>query len=98
MGPEDIEKLLRPPNIHFPPSRLICIENTHNRAGGAIWSSSQTKAIFDLAKNHGLGVHLDGARIFNAAMAQDIDVRELTIALDRMHVTKMEEASFDKDR
>jgi len=82
MTPEDIEKALRPPNIHFPPTSLICIENTHNRAGGAMWSPSETKAVFDFAKSHGLNVHMDGARIFNAAVAQGLDVREFTRFVD----------------
>jgi threonine aldolase len=82
--PQDIEPNLRPPNIHFPPTSLICIENTHNRAGGTIWTPSQTKAVFDLAHKRGLKVHMDGARIFNAAVAQNIDVRELTQFVDSM--------------
>jgi threonine aldolase len=84
MSPEDIEAALRPPNIHFPPTSLICIENSHNRAGGTVWTPSQTKAVFDLAKRHGLNVHMDGARIFNAAVAQGIDVRELTRYVDTL--------------
>jgi threonine aldolase len=84
MSPEDIEASLRPPNIHFPPTSLICIENSHNRAGGTVWSPSQTKAVSDLAKSHGLNVHMDGARIFNAAVAQGIDVRELTRHVDTL--------------
>ena len=84
MAPHDIEVVLRPPNIHFPPTSLICIENSHNRAGGAVWSPSQTKAVFDLAKSHGLNVHMDGARIFNAAVAQNVDVREFTRHVDTL--------------
>jgi threonine aldolase len=84
LTPQHIEPNLRPPNIHFPPTSLICIENTHNRAGGTIWTPLQTKAVFDLAHNKGLKVHMDGARIFNAAVAQNIDVRELTQFVDSM--------------
>ena len=84
MSPQDIESSLRPPNIHFPPTSLVCIENTHNRAGGTIWTPSQTKAVFELAHRRGLKVHMDGARIFNAAVAQNIDVRELTQFVDSM--------------
>jgi threonine aldolase len=82
--PQDVELAIRPPNIHFPPTTLICIENSHNRAGGTVWSPTQTKAIFDLAKSHKLNVHMDGARIFNAAIAQDIDVREFTKYVDSL--------------
>jgi threonine aldolase len=84
MAPEDIEKALRPPNIHFPPTSLICIENTHNRAGGTMWSPTQIKAVFDFAKSRGLRVHMDGARIFNAAVAQNLDVREFTRYVDTL--------------
>jgi threonine aldolase len=84
MTPQDIEAVLRRPNIHFPPTRLICIENTHNYAGGTVWSPSQIKAVCDFAKTRGLNVHMDGARIFNAAVAQNIDVRELTRYVDTL--------------
>ncbi len=84
MTPVDIEAALRPPNIHFPPTSLVCIENTHNRAGGAIWTPSQTKLVYDFAKGRGLNVHLDGARIFNAAVAQNLDPREFTRNVDTL--------------
>jgi threonine aldolase len=84
MTPQDIEAVLRQPNIHFPPTRLICIENTHNYAGGTVWSPSQIKAVCDFAKTRGLNVHMDGARIFNAAVAQNIDARELTRYVDTL--------------
>jgi threonine aldolase len=84
MSPQDIESVLRPSNIHFPPTSLVCIENSHNRAGGTVWSPTQTKAVFDLAKNRKLNVHMDGARIFNAAVAQNLDVRDLTRYVDTM--------------
>jgi threonine aldolase len=84
LNPQEVEANLRPPNIHFPPTSLVCIENTHNRAGGTVWTSSQTRAVFDLAHRHGLKVHMDGARIFNAAVAQNIDVTQLTQYVDSL--------------
>lgn len=84
LTPQDIESNLRPANIHFPPTSLVCIENTHNRAGGTVWTPAQTKAVFDLAHGRDLKVHMDGARIFNAAVAQSIDVTELTRYVDSM--------------
>jgi threonine aldolase len=84
MSRKDIEDVLRPPNIHFPTTSLICIENTHNRAGGTVWSPSQIKAVSDLAKDHDLRVHMDGARIFNAAIALGLDVREFTKHVDTL--------------
>jgi len=76
--PKGIGSALRPPDIHFPATSLVCIENTYNRAGGKVWTPSQIKAVFGFAHSRGLKVHMDGARIFNAAISQDIDVEELT--------------------
>ena len=84
MIPEDIEKELRPRNIHFPPTSLICVENTHNRAGGTIWHPSQIKAVHDLARKHGLKVHMDGARIFNAAVGLGLNVQDFTKHVDSL--------------
>jgi len=84
MKSEDVEKALRPADIHFPPTSLICIENTHNRGGGTIWHPSDIKAISDLARNHGLKVHMDGARVFNAAIGLDLDVQEFTKHVDTL--------------
>jgi threonine aldolase len=82
MKPEEVEKALRPPDIHFPPTTLLEIENTHNRAGGTIWHPTDIKAVADVAKKHGLKIHMDGARVFNAAVALGVDVRELTKDVD----------------
>ena len=84
MTPESVEAALRPPDIHFPPTSLVCIENTHNRAGGTMWTPTQIKAVSDIAKKHKLKVHMDGARIFNASVAQNLDVREFTKHVDSL--------------
>lgn len=73
-----IEVAIRPDNPHFPRSRLICLENTHNRCGGAYLTPEYMRQVRTLADKYGLRIHLDGARIFNAAVALGIDVRELT--------------------
>ena len=78
----DVEAAIRAENVHFPRSRLICLENTHNRCGGAVLTPEYTKAVCQLAQRHGLAVHLDGARIFNAAVALGVDVRELVEDVD----------------
>jgi threonine aldolase len=78
----DVEAAIRPENIHFPRSRLICLENTHNRCGGAVLTPEYTKAVCQLAHRHGLAVHLDGARVFNAAVALGVDVKELVKDVD----------------
>ena len=60
---------IRPENVHYPTTRLVCLENTHNRGGGSCYSWSDMAAISEVAKQHGIARHLDGARIFNALVA-----------------------------
>ena len=79
---EDIEAAIRPDNVHFPRTRLVCLENTHNRCDGAPLTVEYTARVVDLARRHHLAVHLDGARIFNAAVALGVDVKELTRGVD----------------
>jgi len=79
---EDIEAAIRPDNVHFPRTRLICLENTHNRCYGTPLRPEYMDAVGELARRHGLAVHLDGARIFNAAMALGVDVKKLTCHAD----------------
>ncbi|UCC62400.1 MAG: low-specificity L-threonine aldolase [Anaerolineae bacterium] len=79
---EDVEAAIRPENPHHPRTRLICLENTHNRCGGVVLTPGYTDAVGELAHRRGLAVHLDGARVFNAAVALGLDVRELTRAAD----------------
>jgi threonine aldolase len=79
---DDIEAAIRSSDIHMPPTRLLCLENTHNRCGGVAIAPEPFRAACDLAHRHGLAVHLDGARIFNAALAVGCDVRELTAPAD----------------
>lgn len=74
---DDIEAAIRPDNPHFPRSRLICLENTHNKCDGTPLSLAYTSEVASLARNRGLKVHLDGARVFNAAVALEVDVREV---------------------
>ena len=72
----EIEEAIRPDDEHEPITRLVCLENTHNRKGGVVYPIEEMLSIRDLAKERGLRVHLDGARIFNAAAASGIDVKE----------------------
>ncbi len=81
---EDIQAAIRTDNVHFPRTRLICLENTHNRCGGAALTPEYTDSVAELARKHGLLVHLDGARIFNAAVALGVDVKELTRSVDSL--------------
>ena len=82
----DVERAIRANDIHYPRTRLICLENTHNRAGGAVVSSEQMKDVYDVAQRHRIPVHLDGARLFNASVALGVDVRELTRYTDSVQV------------
>ncbi len=77
-----VEGAIRPKNIHYPQTSLLCLENTHNRCGGAVLTPDYTSTISDLAHKHDLRVHLDGARIFNAAVALDIPASELAKPVD----------------
>jgi len=81
---EDIEAAIRGDDVHFPRTRLICLENTHNRCNGSALTPQYTDAVAGLAKNRSLAVHLDGARIFNAAVALGVDVKELTRSVDSL--------------
>jgi len=73
-----VEWAIRQDDIHLPPTSLICLENTHNRAGGRIFPLDDMKAVFNVAKKHDLPVHLDGARIFNASVASGVSVKDFT--------------------
>ena len=81
---EDIEAAIRGHNVHFPRTRLICLENTHNRCNGSALTPEYMETVAALAGDRGLMVHLDGARIFNAAVALQVDVKELTRHADSL--------------
>ncbi len=82
LRPADVEAAIRPDNVHFPRSRLVALENTHNRCGGAALSAEQIHAVAAVAHAHGLRVHLDGARIFNAAIALGVPASTLAAEAD----------------
>lgn len=79
---EDIEAAIRPNDPHDPVSRLICLENTHNRCGGTYQSVEYMQQVSAFAHARGLLVHLDGARIFNAAAAQKVAAKDLAAGAD----------------
>lgn len=79
---EDILLAIRPDDPHFPETRLVTLENTHNRCGGAVLSAGYMRAVGELVHQHGLYLHLDGARIFNAAVALGVPARELAGVAD----------------
>ncbi|MBM3143478.1 MAG: low-specificity L-threonine aldolase [Chloroflexi bacterium] len=79
---DDIREAIRSDDPHHPITRLIALENTHNCCGGAVLTAEYTQAVADLAHANGLVLHLDGARIFNAATALDVDVASLVAPVD----------------
>lgn len=86
MNPSDVRNAIRSQDIHFPDTSLICIENTHNRSGGSIVSSENMRAIYEIAQQASIPVHIDGARLFNAAVASDKQVKEYTQYCDSVQV------------
>jgi threonine aldolase len=82
----DVENLLRPDDIHQPRSRLLCLENTHNRGGGALYPQENIDRLCDWAHAHGLATHLDGARLFNAVVATGVVADRLVRGFDTVSV------------
>lgn len=79
---DEIETAIRPDDIHYPITRLIALENTHNRCGGVALSASYTESVGELAHKNGLKLHIDGARIFNAAAALGVEACKLAAPAD----------------
>ena len=79
---DEIEAAIRSDNDHFPITSLICLENTHNRCGGSVLSVDYIQDVGRIAEEHGLRMHIDGARIFNAAIALDVPPAELVASAD----------------
>lgn len=80
---EDLERAIRPTDdVHQPLTRLVCLENTHNRAGGVVYPFEAMREVEGLARERDLKIHLDGARIFNAAAASGRDAREYCALCD----------------
>ena len=79
---DDIDRTIRAKDIHYPETTLLCLENTHNRCGGTVLTPDYTDKVSDLAHRRGLKVYLDGARIFNAAVALGVPAGTLTQNVD----------------
>jgi threonine aldolase len=85
MTPEQIDAAVRPrDDYHFALTAALFLENTHNRHGGIVWPLDALKAAADAARAHGIRVHLDGARIFNAAVALGVDVAKIAAQADTL--------------
>lgn len=79
---EEIAAAIRGDNVHLPRTRLVCLENTHNMCDGTPLTPGYAAQVAQLAHDHGLQVHLDGARVFNAAAALGVEARELAKSVD----------------
>lgn len=79
---DDLRASIRTEDVHHPITRLICLENTQNVCGGVPLSAAYTRQVGDLAHEYGLALHIDGARIFNAAVAQNVSAKELVEPAD----------------
>ncbi|MGI6038162.1 MAG: threonine aldolase family protein [Limnochordia bacterium] len=85
LDPDDIRRAIRDrSNVHYPLTSLICLENTHNAWGGTAINLEQMGAVREVADEYQLAVHLDGARVFNAAVALGVDVRQIGEQVDSL--------------
>lgn len=83
---EQVQEALRPQAYYFPRTRLVVLENTHNLAGGTVWPLEEIQKIRALAQAHGLRMHLDGARLWNASVASGIPPHAFAAAFDSVSV------------
>lgn len=84
--PETLESVISPDDAHYARTSLVVCENTHNYAGGTVTRPEQVRALAAVAHDHGLKVHCDGARLFNAAVALDIPARKLVEDVDSVQI------------
>ncbi|MFZ5824022.1 MAG: low-specificity L-threonine aldolase [Bacillota bacterium] len=82
MDPAAVQAAMRSENVHFPKTALVCVENTHNRSGGCVLPMENLKAVAAVAHEAGVPVHMDGARVFNAAAALGLPVAEVVAPVD----------------
>lgn len=85
--PEDVKRAIRKDDIHYPRTSLICVEAPHHKYGGIVPPVQTLAAVYEVARMHGIPVHLDGARIFNACAYLGIDVREITAYADSVMIS-----------
>lgn len=77
LDPDDVAQAIKPANVHFTRTAVVAMENTHNGCGGAVLTSDDIKLVADVAHANDIPVHIDGARVFNAAVALEAPVSEL---------------------
>ncbi len=83
---DDVREAIRGSNVHFPKTRLIAMENTHGGRGGVVVSKAHIDSVVEIARAHGLGTHIDGARIFNAVAKLETTAADLTENVDTVSV------------
>jgi threonine aldolase len=84
LNPDDVAEAIKPPNVHFTRTAVVAVENTHNGAGGTVLTPEDIKLIADVAHAVDVPVHMDGARVFNAAVALEAPVAELVKDVDSL--------------
>ena len=87
MDAESLERAVRPSSPHAPVATLVCLENTHNGAGGKVTPLAGMRALADVARRHSLPVHLDGARLWNAAVASGTPIADLAACAETVMVS-----------
>jgi threonine aldolase len=83
---EQVEDAIRPDSPHYPRSRIVEVENTHNMGGGSIWPLPQLQAVCAMAHRHGLVAHMDGARLLNAVVASGIPAKTYAQSFDSVWI------------
>jgi threonine aldolase len=83
---EQVVERIRPSNVHHPATRLVCMENTHNRAGGTVFPAGEMRRIGAACRERGIRTHLDGARLWNASVASGVPMAEFASAVDSVSV------------
>lgn len=82
----DVDKAIRPGNYWDTPSRLVCLENTLNKAGGVVYPLEAANDVAKTARKHGLSLHLDGARLWNASAASGVSEKDFAAVFDTVSV------------
>ncbi|MBZ0274477.1 low-specificity L-threonine aldolase [bacterium] len=86
LSPEALKLHVRPDDAHFPPTRAVTMENTHNRCGGRVIGLASMKAVWEWSREAGIAVHLDGARVWNASVALGVPAKQIAMYADTVSV------------
>ncbi|MDR4494977.1 MAG: low-specificity L-threonine aldolase [Nitrospirales bacterium] len=76
LSPEAVQAAIRPRDIHNPPTTLLCLEQTHNVGGGSVYPLATLERVVEVGRRHGLALHLDGARLFNAVIKTGVSAKD----------------------